>query len=450
MRQRPSSPLEPERGGRSRLARALRSPVLQFLVLGALITVAIVAATGVLSQRAATEQAVAQARRETVLLAETLVEPNIPRRLHLGESGDALLDNFSGVRLRDVERVSIWSPSGRLDFSWFPNAEGGLEVDVPLTPRERRVLRRGGVVSEPADPDRPDNELLADLTGRDVTGQLRTYTRVVDRRGNPMLLEVYYDPGDIEESGEQIGSSFRWITLGGLGALMLLTLPLLQVLTRRLTRAGRERARALQSAIVSSDRERRRIARDLHDGVVQDLAGTAFALTAVARDPRVPADAQDALEGAGSAVRDSLRGLRSLLAEIHPPDLKAVGLEAALVDLTAPAASAGVAASVEVDRVDHASDRTAAVVWRVAQEAVRNVLRHAEAETLLVSVRGVDERVRLDVVDDGRGFDPAAARDGAHYGLRGLDGLVADHGGRLEVVSAPGGGTRVTVEVDAR
>ena len=223
---------------------------------------------------------------------------------------------------------------------------------------------------------------------------------------------------------------------------------LLWALTRRVTRAAAERERLLRSAATASDAERRRIARDLHDGVVQDLAGSAYAVSALARESGGPRGA--ALAETAEVLRDSLRSLRSLLVEIHPPGLTADSLSAALEDLTAPARAAGVDARVHVVGGSGADEQAVALVWRVAQEAVRNTLRHAHADTLAVDVVGsTAPALTLEVRDDGVGFDPAAVRADAHYGLRGLDSLVRDSGGRLDVRSAPGAGTTVRLEVGA-
>ena len=96
---------------------------------------------------------------------------------------------------------------------------------------------------------------------------------------------------------------------------------MLWVLTRRLTSAGEERERLLLSAVRASEAERRRIARDLHDGVVQDLAGTAFAISAVARAETTTNVSRTVLNNAAQSLRNGLRTLRSLLVEIHPPGL---------------------------------------------------------------------------------------------------------------------------------
>jgi signal transduction histidine kinase len=181
--------------------------------------------------------------------------------------------------------------------------------------------------------------------------------------------------------------------------------------------------------------------------VVQDLAGTAFAVGALARSETDPTH-REALERTGASLRGTLRSLRSLLVEIHPPDLQADGLAAALADLTAPASAAGTRATVEVSGMGGVGDAQVALVWRVAQEAVRNAIRHAEASRISVVVRGTGDRVVLEVSDDGKGFRPDTPAHPNSFGLRGLQSLVADSGGRLEVRSLPGHGTTIRLEVD--
>jgi two-component system, NarL family, sensor kinase len=170
-------------------------------------------------------------------------------------------------------------------------------------------------------------------------------------------------------------------------------------------------------------------------------------VTAVGRDDRVPDDVRDDLQQAGHSLRTSLKALRSLLVSIHPPDLHADGLAAALTDLSAPAATAQIDTNVHVSDIGQVPDDTVRLVWRVAQEAVRNAIRHADATTLEVDVHRQDDRLVLRVVDDGQGFDVNGERDPASFGLRGLASLVKDEGGRLDVRSTPGGGTEVRMEV---
>lgn len=450
----------------------LRSPVAVFLVVGILTAAGIIVGTNILADRAAADEAIAEARATTQLLAQSVVAPDFPAELiHLREKNlerfGRPLDRFDqevSDRLLNTDRpfrINVWSEDGRLIYSSqldvLQDTLAGHER-LELDDAQRKVLAEGGVGSEIADPSRPEDLAAAEGTG----GMVRIYTRFVttagkssdpakqEDAGKPVLFEAYFPVADLTDRQTQIFSSFRWITAAAVGLLMLLATVLLIGLTRQLRRASAERERLLRSAIDASDAERRRIARDLHDSVVQDLAGSAFAVSAIARNPTTPEESRETLDDAGTSLRTSLKSLRSLLAEIHPPDLHAVGLPAALSDLIAPAGTAGIQASVSVEGAETMADDKAALVWRVAQEAVRNAIRHSGASTLAVTVNADGRRLTLEVVDDGVGFDPAAVADPHSYGLRGLRSLVVDSGGTLEVRSAPGEGTTVRMEVDAQ
>ncbi|MGI8646065.1 MAG: sensor histidine kinase, partial [Nocardioides sp.] len=269
-------------------------------------------------------------------------------------------------------------------------------------------------------------------------------------RGEPLLFEVYYADADLRQRETEVFAPFRRITMGALLALVLLATAMIFALTTRLTRAAREREQLLVRAMDASAAARRRIARDLYDSVVSDRTGTAFALHAATRDEGTPPAVRASIREAGVSMRESLRALRSLLVEIHPPDLGPGGLAAALEDLTAPATTAGLATTVSVTGMAGAPDATIALLWRVAQEAVRNTLRHARATSLDVRVLGTDATVTLDVTDDGVGFEPGERTEPGHLGLRGLSSLAADAGGSLRVRSGPGTGTTVHLEVPPR
>lgn len=460
----------------------LRSPVTYFLVIAIATVCAILVVSDGLADRAARDEAISEAESITEILAQSVVGPALPENL---ETGDAVsptrlqnqftaLENTLSSQLFFVDRVfrlSIWTEDARLVYSteielYFdyledPTPDAGLR----LNESQRRVLREGGVESEIADPDRVEDQAI--LADADTDGLVRVYTRmehVTDDRdlrrgrdrsedstleGEPLLLEAYFTLDEIDARQGEIYSSFRWITLAPLVIVVLVATLLLLALRRQLSHVGAERERLLRSAMDASDAERRRIARDLHDSVVQDLAGTAFSVSAVSRTPDIPAASRESLDAAGLSLRTSLKSLRSLLAEIHPPDLRADGLPAALADLTAPAAALDMQASVSVEGAETATDAHVALVWRVAQEAVRNAMRHSQASTLAVTVRGDGRTLTLEVVDDGIGFDQARVTPDS-YGLRGLRSLVADSGGVLDVRSSPGEGTTVRMEVDAQ
>ena len=206
----------------------------------------------------------------------------------------------------------------------------------------------------------------------------------------------------------------------------------------------------------SSTQERQRIAADLHDGVVQDLVGVAFGLAPLADDAdRRGAGAEASrLRAAIARLRQGVRDLRTLLVEIHPPNLKSTGLEPALSDLLSPLEGEGLAVELKVEDVASNGANSDALVYRVASEAIRNIRSHANARRVRVSVeRPKAETVRLIVEDDGSGFGPEV-RDrraaGGHLGLSLLEDLARQAGGSLAIQSSPGQGTRVELETPVR
>lgn len=423
-------------------AEVMRSPVAQFLGVGLLLFVALAVTSDRLTDRAAEAEALGDARASTWILAHSVAEPSLSPALVDGDAGAIERfdrDVLDRLLVGDVRRIKIWAPDGTI--LWSDQTEL-IGESYALDDDEQEILREGGTEAELSDLANPENRLE---TG--TTGLVEVYTRVEAPGGRPLLFEAYYSAADIEADSQQVFAPFRRIMLGSLAALGGLATIMIWALSRRLRRAADERQRLLQAAIDASQGERRRIARDLHDGVVQDLAGTAFALSAAAREPGPVANATVAR--AAGALRDSLRGLRSLLVEIHPPDLDAEGLAAAIDDLVAPAAAAGMTAHVGVDGVTGVPDPAVRLVWRVAQEAVRNALRHSGGSRLDVQVDRRDGRVVLVVRDDGVGMDVEKPHGAQHFGLRGLAGLVRDEGGQLDVDSDPGRGTTVTLEVVA-
>jgi len=181
---------------------------------------------------------------------------------------------------------------------------------------------------------------------------------------------------------------------------------------------------------------------------VQDLAGISFSLAAAAEATNDPEAVGPLTEGADTARR-SVRELRSLLVEIYPPDLQRAGLGAALSDTLAQFPARGVAASLEIPEDLDIAPAVEGLLFRVAQEALRNVLAHADA-TMVEVAAGRDGGIAwLSVRDNGHGFDPGNASEQS-FGLRLLHDLAGDAGGRIEITSAPGAGVFLRVEVPAQ
>jgi signal transduction histidine kinase len=424
--------------------RWLTNPVVQFLAAGFVTLVVVVLVTSALSRSAADEEATIDARSLTRVLALSVAQPAIPRGLVDGDA--AAIDRMDRTALdrllvADVLRIKLWDADGTIlysDRTELIGATYGLGDD------ELEVLHNGGTDAELSDLGQPENRFERAL-GKDL---MEVYTRIESPEGEPLLFEAYLAVDDIRASRAEILGRFLPITIGALVALVALGTPLVLLLSRRLSRAARDRERLLEAAVRASDAERLRIARDLHDGVVQDLSGSSMTLSALAA--HAGESNRRELEDVGRSLRVSMRSLRSLLVEIYPPDLHTAGLAAAVDDLVAPLAATGMIVDVDVTGAEEAPRQAVALVWRVAQESVRNVARHARADRMSLTVRHEDDRLVLEVVDDGVGFDPATAAGDDHFGLRAAESLVRESGGSWEVESTPGSGTMVRVEVPIR
>ena len=144
-----------------------------------------------------------------------------------------------------------------------------------------------------------------------------------------------------------------------------------------------------------------------------------------------------------------MRRIRSLIVEIHPPNLRAAGLEAAVRDLLAPLHAHGVETDLTVADDVALPEDVELLFYRAAGEALRNAERHAGARRVQVDIGAENGRARLVVRDDGAGFaveDRERRRAEGHVGLTLLEELAARAGGTLRVESQPGAGTTFTLE----
>jgi signal transduction histidine kinase len=216
-------------------------------------------------------------------------------------------------------------------------------------------------------------------------------------------------------------------------------------LVREIERAEAERRRLLDRTVQAGEQERIHIAAELHDGPIQRLAVLSYDLER-AKQRMLSANpaAVARLEHAQTALSTEIHALRELMASLRPPALDEVGLEAALQDhVGAFARRSGVDCSVRVSLAGRLEPELETIVYRVTQEALLNVARHASAGRLWLDLHGVGDRVDLCIRDDGVGFDPFTGstpdQDG-HFGLIGMRERVEMAGGHFQLDTRPGAG----------
>jgi signal transduction histidine kinase len=212
--------------------------------------------------------------------------------------------------------------------------------------------------------------------------------------------------------------------------------------------------RALAAALVlAQEEERRRVAEDLHDGPVQELTGLGLMLDALAHELSVdaPAAAVDVSRAAASA-RESVRALRHAIFDLHPMALEELGFTAATRALVQRLEWRGVEVSLDLAAADALSDTQRTVAFRIVQEAVANIVRHAEPANVAIGARVEAEHLVLEVSDDGHGFDPdhdIRRIDDGHLGLAAVQERAALIGGQVHIDSVEGRGTTLRLVLPA-
>ena len=428
-------------------AASVTRAVAQFVVAGLVAVAVFVVGTFFVIRDLGRRDALRNARQYATLAGQGIVEPALDRRALAGDPrARARIDRIVQERVLDegVVRVKIWDAGGRIVYSDEPRLIGAR---YELGGDEMETLRQGDSKADLSDLSRPENRFE-----RRFGPLYEVYTRIRAPDGAPLLFETYQRSSALVSSGRQIWRPFAVALLASLLLLWLIQVPLAWRLARRLQRSQLERERLLVHALEASADERRRIAADLHDGVVQDLAGMSFSLEAAALDrlEPPPPGLRAALLDSAATTRASIRQLRTLLVEIHPPNLRSAGLGAALGDLLAPLTARGVTTSLELEGPLDLGKETELLVFRAAGEAIRNVQHHADAKNVTIRLESTAETVRLQVVDDGVGFSAArrAERQAeGHVGLSLLASVAARSGGTLQVESDPGAGTRFVLEV---
>ena len=422
------------RAGSSRLA--LRRELVAFVAIALVVLFVVAALTYVLAGRIAADSARREAEDAAERLARFLVAPLIGNVLAGEEEDRRDLDQILDIRLGDgsVTEVLVWSAEGEVLYATDP-----AKVGLTVTPSAELQTAIDGETASDIEEASEDDETSH------AGDQLEVYVPM-EANGRQLVFEAYFDGAQVDDDAALL----RWravpLALGALVVLQLLQFPIAASMGRRLTRQQAEQTEMARRHLAASERERRAIAADVHDGPVQDLAGVSYGLSALRS--HLPERQQASLERMVVALRTAVASLRRLMVDIYPPDLSGPGLPTALEDLASRMRSEGLDVRVQAEPLPEMTSDSAAVLYRTAKEALANVVKHAAAGTAVIRLQAADgpagPAVRLVVEDDGVGLPEGGAVSGdGHLGLRLLRERLEAAGGTVEVRNGEDGGAVV-------
>ena len=338
-------------------------------------------------------------------------------------------------------RVKIWAHNGTIVYS---DEERLIGDRFALDQQALAALHGGEARAELSDLSAPENRYDPGVDDR----LLEVYVPAATVEGTPLIFEAYFRYSGAAETGEALWRRFAPIGIGSMILVEMVQVPLGWRLARRLRTTQRHRERLLRSAATATVVERRRIAGELHDGAVQELAGLAMRLAAV---DRASPGGSTLLRESSDQIRSSVDAIRALIVDIYPPDLSTPdALGRAIHAALARAEATGLRTRLEfhLGGVDPGED-CAAIIYRSVQETLRNVAAHAMATDVRVVVREHQDSLVLVVEDDGQGFsaDLVPPPSDGHIGLRHLTDMIGDAGGSIQIASEIGVGTRITIVV---
>jgi signal transduction histidine kinase len=458
-----------DRSGAARVG--VRRELLIFYGAAALALIVVGFGAVVASRSVARAQALTDAERQTSRLADLVVGPLLHAAMNGDPDGYRELATAIDLRMRDgyLRQVTVWDHEGRIVYADDPRAIGR---SLPTPPEVIEAIDRRVVSADFA--DSPDaTELPSDAL---EDGFVEVYAPFSAPAEAGMAFEAYYDYARVDETADALLWQLIPLVLVPLVALMAIQIPIATSMATRVRRHDVERSELAERGLAASERERVRIAADLHDGPIQELAGMSYALGAVALS--VPDRNQALMAKLQTTVQRSIESLRQLMVDLYPPDLSVSQLPQSLSTLAAPLRKKGMHVELHVGQLPAMNTDAVTTVYRVANEALANVAQHSEASAVVVNLM-VDQRttrdddldaggsgtgaggedtvtalngadhprtsIRLQILDNGVGFAPERfdRRSQGHLGLQLLTSRVQQLGGTLKVSARPHGGTSV-------
>jgi two-component system, NarL family, sensor kinase len=426
------------------------------LAVASLALLALIAAIGAVAlKHLATEEALTDARSVTVAFSRGVLRTAVtPAVLRGDPAAVARLDRtvHDTVLGHPIVRVKVWALDGRIAYS---DARPLIGRRFPLPPDLREALADGTVRAEVSDLTRPENRFER---GR---GRLvEVYLPLRLPSGRRVMVETYRPASSIDAASRRIWRTFLPMLLALLGALAAVQLPLVWAQSRReradareRERFAREREQFARQAEDALRAERGRIATELHEGVVQDLAGAAYALHAAASLPATAshADLRGALDHGARVCRTSMTRMRELLVDLRTPQHGVQDLQGALDALARPLRDAGIEVVVGIGVSRPLADETALLLHRAAREILLEIRPRPDVTLVALGLFERDGRLVLSAEHNVHGPAPAAEPSGPGRPRR-LDAVAAElaaRGGELWVDRAPAKGARFTAALPA-
>lgn len=433
------SPREPS--SRALLARVITAIAIAFLTLGAI--------SAGLTRNAAESQALGEAVTRHDIIADTIVMRALASGLYSEEedlvqmAGDKLDEEVAAIVDGEwLVLLNLWNEDDGIFWSDDPSLVGQSFAapqvwDATVDDIEGRTIVGADV---------PEHQNI-----RGYEPLVEIYSTQYDAIDRPVLVETHTSKATLDARANELWAQLSIPILVAMLALALVLLPVLWIVLRR---AQRRREERLERRLDALRDERRRVAGQLHDGAVQDLAAATLVMVGLAGRAQRAGDPTlgDDLRGVADRVRQAARDQRELLGDLYPMELTGTGLGRAL-ELSADAArAAGIDVRVDVDgqAVTALGPREQEMIRRVAEELLRNIAKHSDANAAAATLRRDRDCIVLQIADNGIGFDPGRLTDPkvGHLGTRVVGDLAREAGAELLLRTGDGAGTvwRLTIQ----
>jgi signal transduction histidine kinase len=373
-------------------------------------------------------------QRQMVAIGRAMTRP---ARLVIVDDPTLLLSYSFEQKLLSI--IQMWQQEGTAVLFSSDNLDHLLAVTDRII-----VLREGCQVADYRTDEANREEIVAAMVGTSDRQQL---TPII------WALDSYYRA---REQAEKLRQSQEFLERD-LAAQDTLNRQLIDQLAEQISALDSSNV-ALQDAqrrlLTELEQERKRLAREIHDGVIQDLLGMNYQLEEIETDGTLPELLRSELRTVREGVRLQVDDLRHICGNLRPPTIDSLGLGAALQSYTHDwAKRAGVSVALDLDaNLGRLPEAIELSIFRIIQEGLGNVRKHAGASAVQVSLRRTSPRtLMISIGDDGRGlpegFDLSNLATEGHYGMLGMTERVALLGGRLKFQNQPNGGLLIQAEI---